>query len=100
MTRVPYAAAGDVYREALARAVAHAGDLRARDWRVLLACLALTTSYSKTDDRVRVGQVVALSGVPRAKASESLHRLHDLGVIEWRPSRGPRGSFLNVGTRF
>lgn len=85
--RVAYLEAGAAMRQALERAVVMAEYLKPRDWRVLLACIHLTTSYSKISDETSVGQVAGLSGVSRSRTSESLNRLAAAGVIAWEGTR-------------
>lgn len=85
--RVAYLEAGAAMRQALERAVVMAEYLKPRDWRVLLAVINLTASYSKISDETSVGQVSELSGVSESRAAESLRRLDAAGVIVWKPTR-------------
>lgn len=73
-----------------------ADDLKPRDWRVLCACFALVSSFSKIWDNVYVDQVAATAGVSRRRTLESLARLDQLGVISWTGSRTRRGSRLDI----
>ena len=82
-----YAAAGKAGREAVKRAVTQRALLKPRDYRVLLACLALTALYSRTKEKTSVGQIAGLSELSYGRTSESLVRLHDVGVIVWRGTR-------------
>lgn len=70
--------------------------LKPRDWRVLLACLSLTALYSRTKETTSVGQVASVSGVSLKRASESLNRLADCGVISWKPSKARGASRLSL----
>lgn len=92
--RVAYKVAGVAMRDALSRAVVMAGYLKPRDWRVLVACAAVTTSYSRVEDETTVGQLVDLSGLSRQSVSGSLARLSAAGVIRWQPTetRGKAGA--------
>lgn len=87
MKRERYAAAGRATRDALQRAVTMDDDLKARDYRVLLAVVSLTASYSRISDGTSVGQLSELAGLSYARTSESLGRLHDAGVITWEGTR-------------
>lgn len=91
-----YATAGKAGRDAIERAVSVQGFLKPRDYRVLLACLALTALYSRTKEKTSVGQVASLSGISIARTSESLNRLADCGVIAWKPSRARGTSRLSL----
>ena len=91
-----YADAARRHREAFARAVTVADRLKPRDWRVLGACFALVSSYSRDRDWVFVAQVAQTAGVSRQRTSESLRRLRELGVIEWVPTSERRGSLLAI----
>jgi RIO-like serine/threonine protein kinase len=95
--RARYADAGKALREAQTRAVQASGELKPRDWKVLGACFALVSSFSRTSDRVYVDQVAEFAGVSPQRTSESLSRLDDLGVIGWTPSSGRgRRSVLDI----
>lgn len=94
MARDTYARAGTAGRDAIERAVEMRSFLKPRDRDVLLACLALTALYSRTSETTSVGQVAGLAGVSLNRTSESLGRLHDTGVIVWKPTRNQRGTSL------
>ena len=91
-TRDTYARAGKAGRDAIGRAVEMRTFLKPRDRDVLLACLALTALYSRTSETTTVGQVAELAGVSYSRTSDSLGRLHDTGVIVWKPSKNQRGT--------
>lgn len=94
--RKRYSASGRAMRAACARAAVLSGDLKARDWRVLVACMVITASYSRTEDETSVGQLAQICGLSYARTSESLSRLHDAGVIVWQPTKTRRVSRVSI----
>jgi hypothetical protein len=100
--RLPFAELGPIERDVIARTVA-VPDLGSRDLKVLLGLWKLTLSWSKTSDKVSVSQIAEAAGMdcyrdddgrltaPRSVRRwirESLVKLADNGVIEYRVSAG------------
>jgi hypothetical protein len=90
-SRDKYAVVGKAYREAFVRAVAVAGELKSRDWRVLNGIAVLTLSWSRLSDGVVLDEVAKLVGLTAPRVSESLNRLAKAGVIGWEPNRSWKG---------
>jgi len=89
--RDTYADVGAAIRQAHERAC-EAGDLTARDWRILSAVLTLVASYSRMRDRLTSAQVAAAAGVHERTAQKCLTRLRDRGIIMREASVGRRPS--------
>lgn len=85
--RDSYAAVGVAIRQAVARA--NGERLTGGEQRVLLAVLALVSSYSRLRDRVYVFQVADLAGgLTERHTRTCLEKLGRLGIIYWEPRRG------------
>lgn len=91
MSRCTYAYVGASVREAHARAV-EAGDLVGRDWRVLMAVVALVATYSRTSDKLTAQQIAEAAGMDVRHASRSLARLVDRDIIAREATVGRRPS--------
>src|SRR4051794_12537849 len=90
MTRVRASSVvwGPAMRHAIHTALA-ANDppLSQSHMRVLLVALELTASWRKMDDRTVRSVIARQASVSERTASRGLSRLHDLGALEWRPSK-------------
>ena len=91
MSRDSYAYVGASIREAQARAI-EAGDLVGRDWRVLLAVIALVASYSRTSDTITSQQIAAAAGIEVRNARRSISRLIERGIVTRDPTVGRRAA--------
>lgn len=89
--RVMYREAGEAQRAAVERAMKVADKLKSRDWRVLVAVLNVTSSWSRLTDTVTLEQLADTVGLTKPRVSESLNRLAREGVIGWQSNRSPQG---------
>jgi hypothetical protein len=55
----------------------------ARAWQVFAACVELTASWGKGNDKVYLVTIADLAGVPSGKVSPILRAFHDEGVFGW-----------------
>lgn len=76
-------------RQAIRRAIA-ASPTQA-EHRVFLACLELTSSWTRLSDSTTATQIAASACVHPKTAAKALRRLASLGIIEFKPSRGRPG---------
>jgi phage replication O-like protein O len=97
VSRDSYAYVGASIREAQARAI-EAGDLVGRDWRVLLAIIALVASYSRTSDKITSQQIADAAGMDVRHAKRSLARLIEHGIITRESTVGRRPARTGLPT--
>lgn len=86
--RVSYREAGEAHRLALERARWVGEGLTVVDWKVLHAVFEATVSYSKLSDCLTLAQISEAALCSRSGAIRSLRKLHDWGVLTYRPRRG------------
>lgn len=86
-TRDSYATVGAALRQAIDRA--NRAGLSGGEQRVLLAVVALVSSYSRLRDRVYVFQIAAATGgLSERHTRTCLEKLARQGIIYWEPRRG------------
>ncbi len=93
--RAAYADVGARVREAQTRAV-ECGTLVGRDWRVLLAVIALVASWSRTEDTLTAQQIADAAGMDVRNTQRVLARLVERGIIIREPSAGRRPSITGL----
>lgn len=78
---------------ALRKLVADAAsvNLTPRQYRVILAVLHYTVSYSRLHDDVAVGQLADLTGIDRRHVRRCLSELSDLGLVVYEHGDSPKG---------
>ena len=92
--RDSYAEVGAALRHLVGRAAR--GSLRAREYRVLLAVIGHTASWSRLADTVSLGQLEDATGLDRRNIRRALGELHGHGLIDYQPGDSPKGERRRV----
>lgn len=94
--RDPYPEVGAALRELTSRAAST--PLRAREYRVLLAVVGVTASWSRLRDTVSVGQLEDATAMDRRSIRRALAELSARGLIRYTPGDSPKGERRTVST--